>query len=264
MDAETRFEFAQSVARHIGAFLLAHYRLQGTAAHAKADHTLVSQADTQADVLVRRLLRAADPEAALLTEEGGARYPEDARGAWIVDPLDGTHNFVFGLPLWGVSVAYVDESGYPSVAAAYFPALQAMYSAWRGHGAWLNGRRIHVRRAAPEHGVALLGVCWPSSRPFRCRPWPWKVRAVGSGVWQQALVAQGATLAAVDCAPRLWDAAAGVLLVQEAGGVVQAFEGPSFFPLVPGQDYRRARAHLIAAGSPETLARVLEVLTGSS
>ncbi|NPA06956.1 MAG: hypothetical protein GXO54_06075 [Chloroflexi bacterium] len=260
MDPETRFELARSVARHVGAMLLDAFHLQGTAARRKADRTLVSQADTRADALARRLLHAADPKAVLLTEEGGAVYPADARGAWVVDPLDGTHNFVFGLPLWGVSVAYVDETGHPLVAAAYFPVLGELYSAWRGRGAWLNGELLHVRPEPPEHGVALLGVCWPSARPFRCRPWPWKVRAVGSGVWQQALVAQGATLAAVDCAPRLWDAAAGVLLVQEAGGVVHTFEGTPFFPLQPGRDYRRVRGHLIAAGSPSTLERILTVL----
>ncbi len=264
MDLETRFELARSVARHVGQMLLEAFRFQGTAAQRKADRTLVSRLDTRADRLARRLLRAADPEAALLTEEGDTVYPEHAPGVWIVDPLDGTHNFVFGVPLWGVSVAYVDDTGHPLVAAAYFPALGELYSAWRGRGAWLNGERLHVRPAPPEHGIALLGVCWPSSRPFRCRPWPWKVRALGSGVWQQALVAQGATLAAVDCAPRVWDAAAGVLLVQEAGGVVQAFEGPSFFPLQPGRDYRRARAHLIAAGSQETLARILAFLRAST
>ena len=263
LDTQTRFDLAQAVARQVGVFLRRAFRPTGVDATRKADHTLVTEADTAADALAQRLLRAADPHAAIISEEATTVYPPDRAGAWIVDPLDGTHNFAFGLPVWGVSVAYVDPTGYPLVAAAYFPLLDEMYTAWRGRGAWLNGQRLQVREHAPEHGVALVGVCWPLPRPYRHTRWPWKVRSVGSGVWMQALVARGTTLAAVDCAPRVWDAAAAHLLVEAAGGRVTPWRGQGFFPLQPGVDYATRRARLIAAANDAVLAQVQQVLRQS-
>ncbi len=259
-DAQTRFDLAQAVARQVGARLRAAFRPRGVDATRKADRTLVTQADTAADALAQRLLRAADPRAAVLSEEAQTTVPPGHDGVWVVDPLDGTHNFAFGLPVWGVSVAYVDAAGHPLLAAAYFPLLDEMYTAWRGRGAWLNGQPIRVRPQPPAHGVALVGVCWPLPRPYHHARWPWKVRSIGSGVWMQALVARGTTLAAVDCAPRVWDAAAAQVLVEAAGGVVRPWHGPGFFPLTPGEDYGRRRGRLIAAASPAVWEQASAVL----
>ncbi len=259
-DMQTRFDLAQAVARQVGAVLRAAFRSTGVDAHRKADHTLVTQADTQADALARRLLRAADPQATMLSEEANTVYTPSPAGTWVVDPLDGTHNFAFGLPVWGVSVAYVDATGYPLLAALYFPLLNEMYTAWRGRGAWLNGQPLQVRSQPPAHGVALVGVCWPLPRPYHHARWPWKVRSVGSGVWMQALVARGTTLAAVDCAPRVWDAAGAHVLVEAAGGVVTAWQGEGFFPLQPGTDYARRQERLLAAATPTIAAQARQVL----
>ncbi len=259
-NTQTRFDLAQAVARQVGAWLRVQFHPQGVPADRKPDHTLVTQADREADALAQRLLRAADPHAAIISEEANTAWPPNRDGAWVVDPLDGTHNFAFGLPLWGVSVAYVAADGYPLVAAAYFPLLGEMYTAWRGRGAWLNGQPLRTRPQAPEHGIALVGVCWPLPRPYRQARWPWKLRAVGSGVWAQALVARGTLLAVVDCAPKVWDAAAGTLLVEAAGGIVRPFAGEGFFPLQPGTDYAQPRARLVAAAGSEVLARVEQVL----
>ena len=259
-DMETRFDLAQAVARQVGAFLQGAFRAAGMPATRKADQTLVTQADTTADALARRLLQAADPRAAVLSEEGNTLYPADRDGVWIVDPLDGTHNFAFGLPVWGVSVAYVTPDGWPHLAAAYFPLLNEMYTGWRGRGAWLNGQPLRVRARPPEHGIALIGVCWPWPRAYRHTRWPWKVRSVGSGVWMQSLVARGTLLAAVDCAPRVWDAAAAHVLIDAAGGLVLPWRGAGFFPLEAGQDYGQRRARLVAAASREIWEQVHEVL----
>jgi len=261
LDLETRFELAQAVARQVGVFLQRAFRPSGVKAARKADHTLVTQADTGADRLAQRLLRAADPYAAIISEEADTVYPHDRDGVWIVDPLDGTHNFAFGLPLWGVSLAYVDPAGEPSVAATYFPLLDEMYTGWRGRGAWLNGQRLRVRNRAPEHGIALVGVC--RSWAYRHARWPWKVRALGSGVWTQVLVARGTLLAAVGCAPRVWDAAAAHVLIHAAGGLVAPWRGSGFFPLEAGQEYGSRRARLIAAATPEVLNQVRDVLRHS-
>ena len=260
LDVQTRFDLAQAVARQVGALLRRAFRPTGRPANRKADHTLVTEADTAADALARRLLGAADPDAVVISEESAATYTPSPAGAWIVDPLDGTHNFAFGLPVWGVSVAYVDAQGQPLLAAAYFPLLNEMYTGWRGRGAWLNGQRLQVRARPPEHGIALMGVCAPLPGPYRRARWPWKVRAIGSGVWMQALVARGTLLAAVDCAPRVWDAAAARVLVEAAGGRYAAWQGEDFFPLQPGVDYTRRRAWLIAASGAEILAQVQDAL----
>ena len=209
---------------------------------------LVTEADKAADAIIHEVVTAAVPNVPVLSEESETVYPEEAHGVWIVDPIDGTTNFVAGLPYWGVLLAYV-ENGEPLAAAMYFPMQEEMYTALRGQGAWLNGRPIQVKNSEQ----------WETQFVYMCSDTPWKyrvdlrhkVRILGCGAYHLALLASGRGVLSVDCAPFVWDYAAPALIVQEAGGIVTTYEGRDLFPLQPGKDYLDDYHMVLAATHPD-------------
>jgi myo-inositol-1(or 4)-monophosphatase len=192
---------------------------------------LVTETDRASEALVVERLSAAFPEDAILAEEGGAKAGTDAR--WIVDPLDGTTNFVHGLPFFCVAIAR-ERAGAVDLAVIHAPILDLTFTATRGDGAHCNGRAIRVSDAATLDR-ALLSTGFPvdrSSDAFnnfaqftalkrRSRA----VRRYGSASLDQALVAAGTFDAYWEMRIKPWDVAAGSLLVTEAGGRVTGWLG---------------------------------------
>jgi myo-inositol-1(or 4)-monophosphatase len=193
---------------------------------------LVSQADEVAERTVRELLATAQPHYGVLGEEGGAVASDDAH-TWIVDPLDGTTNFLFGTPLWGVNVALARE-GEVIAGVTFLPMLDELYVAEQGKGAWRNGERIRVSTRSrlvdsvlacgipfagkPDHPVFAREMALLSERVAGIRrtgacsvDMAWAAAGRWDAYWERALCA--------------WDMAPGVILVREAGGVATAVDG---------------------------------------
>jgi myo-inositol-1(or 4)-monophosphatase len=204
----------------------------------KSDGSVVTDADRRAEATIVEGLMRLYPGDGIIGEEGS--QVEGSTGAdWYVDPLDGTAAFLEGLAYWGPTVCRVVSGCYES-GWLYLPRLNEQYCAQRGAGAWLDGRRLRAGDTTVDGDTPL---CLPS-RYHRRMPiaWPGRVRAVGSTACHLALVARGSAAAAIIPGYKPWDVGCGVLLVTEAGRLVesvcgQAIAGPqtgSPLPVVAG------------------------------
>jgi histidinol-phosphatase len=182
----------------------------------KPDKTLVTQADTAIERAVRDRIHAEYPDHGLVGEEYGTEAG-DAPIRWYIDPIDGTHNFVRGVPLFGTLLA-VERDGELQVGVLSAPALRERWWARRGGGAWARSPGDDVPRQIHVSGVAEIGdaqVLYGSGQEIRASG-----RAPGF-----ALLAEGAAEAMVEVGLSSWDAAAPTVLVEEAGGRVSDFDG---------------------------------------
>lgn len=154
-------------------------------------------------------------------------------GLWCVDPVDGTSNFVSGIPHFAVSVAYMRQ-GRPMLGVVYAPALGEMFSAVAGKGAWLNGQRLPLAGPAERLAEAIAGIDFKrlplqlaaqlaSDPPYHSQ------RNLGSGALDWCYVASGQFDLYLHGGQYLWDYAAGCLILQEAGGAMATLAGPDFW-----------------------------------
>ncbi len=237
---------AEALALEVGRDLLARFSARGQKARTKADASLVTAADQEADRRLSAGLRAAFPTLPVLSEEGETTWPVGATAGWVVDPLDGTTNFALGLPIWGVSVAYIQE-GTPAAGVVHFPALGLTVTAVRDQGAWSARQRLRVRPNPAPGGVALVALCSRTARRLRVLA-PWKARVWGSATYEATTVALGQSVAALHASLKVWDVAAVWLIVREAGGLWRPWGGSAAlpFPLTPGTDYAEQAYPLMA------------------
>jgi len=224
--ASTDLELLASVGAEAGALALTFFRRNPTT-WVKANDSPVSDADIAVDRLLSDRLRAARPEYGWLSEEtADDSSRRGAKPVFIVDPIDGTREFLAGRNGWCVSLAVV-QNGRPIAAALVAPALHETFLAGFGSGATLNGERIAVNKRHDLVGATLAGprrylrgVAEAGLVDVRA------VRFVGSLAYRLALVADGrADVAAAREGSRDWDLAAADLLVHEAGGVLTDLEG---------------------------------------
>jgi histidinol-phosphatase len=201
----------------------------------KPDKTLVTQADTAIERAVRDRIHAAHPDHGLVGEEYGTEAG-DAPTRWYIDPIDGTHNFVRGVPLFGTLLA-VEQDGELQVGVLSAPALRERWWARRGGGAWARSagddvpRRIHVSQVSEIGDAQVLYGSGQEIRASGRAPGfgamldaAWRERGFGD-FWGYALLAEGAAEAMVEVGLSSWDAAAPTVLVEEAGGRVSDFDG---------------------------------------
>ena len=193
----------------------------------------VSQADRKAEEIVFTELSKARPGYAFLREERGAVEGEDAQHRWIVDPLDGTTNFLHGIPLFSVSIA-LERQGQIVAGVIYNPAMDELYTAERGGGAFMNDRRLRVAGrgkltdAVIGCGVPHLGRGQHGNFLIELRNVMAEVsgvRRLGSAALDLAYVAAGRMDGFWEIGLSSWDIAAGILLVREAGGFVSDMDG---------------------------------------
>jgi myo-inositol-1(or 4)-monophosphatase len=193
----------------------------------------VSQADRKAEEIVFAELSKARPGYAFLMEERGAVEGEDAQHRWIVDPLDGTTNFLHGIPLFSVSIA-LERQGQVVAGVVYNPAMDELYTAERGGGAFMNDRRLRVAGrskltdAVIGCGVPHLGRGQHGNFLIELRNVMAEVsgvRRLGSAALDLAYVAAGRMDGFWETGLSSWDIAAGILLVREAGGFVSDMDG---------------------------------------
>ncbi|GAB2553812.1 inositol monophosphatase family protein [Spirosoma areae] len=228
-----------TIATDAGAFLLQERSLfQREAIEYKGLNNLVSYVDKETEKqLVERLSRLL-PEAGFITEEGTTGQEADQNALnWIIDPLDGTANFIHGLPVFSVSIGLAQGST-PIAGVVYDPNRNECFSAWQGGGAYCNGTRLAVSPAT-HLGESLIATGFPYSRFGQMQRYlqileslmqqTHGLRRMGSAAIDLAYVAAGRFEAFYEYNLHSWDMAAGVLLVREAGGIVTDFEGGDAF-----------------------------------
>jgi len=230
--SETHRKACIAGAKAGGRVLLRHFRhLSPGQVEEKTQNDFVSDADREAERAIRAELAHRFPAYGFLGEEGGAHG--DASVRWIVDPLDGTLNFVQGFPHWCVSVALWDSIG-PVVGCVLDPLREDCFLAVRGQGATWNGKPMHVSQQLSLDGAFLatgfayqLGDRWPLFNAALGRVFPRAkgIRRAGSAALDLAHVAGGIFDGYFELGLKPWDVAAGALLVQEAGGVVTDWNG---------------------------------------
>ncbi len=197
----------------------------------KARNDFVTEVDRAAEREIVRIVRRAYPGHGILAEEGARR--EGDGHLWVIDPLDGTTNYLHGFPFFAVSIGVLWR-GRPEHAVVYDPLRQEIFAASRGRGATLNDRRIRVRQARGLEG-ALLGTGFPPRigphldrylAMFRALFEDTAgIRRAGSAALDLAYVACGRLDGFWEMGLKPWDMAAGALLVQEAGGIVTDLTG---------------------------------------
>jgi myo-inositol-1(or 4)-monophosphatase len=227
---------------------------------AKGVNNFVSEVDIAAEKEIIYHLQKAYPEHSILGEETGLNGPADAEYQWIIDPLDGTTNFVRGIPHYAVSIACLHQ-GKAEHAVIVDPVRREEFTASRGRGAQLNGRRLRVSNLKSLEG-ALLGTGIPFNNHCDDRLGPYcksieilaaqcaGIRRAGAASLDLAYVAAGRLDAFWEIGLAQWDIAAGALLVREAGGLVADVDGSEHY-LESGN---------IVCGNPKCFKAVLQAV----
>ena len=244
-------EFATQLAYQAGQVLL-EYLARDTPTRLKSDHSVVTQADLAADTLISEAIQRQYPGDLILSEEIQPQLDRNPPGAvWIIDPLDGTTNFSLGLPFWGISIARI-VGGNPETAVIYFPKLEELYRAERGHGAQFNGRPLVVKPPAQDQHAAFFSCCSRTYRYYQIRI-PYKPRILGAATYSLCSVARGIALIGFEATPKIWDIAATWLLVSEAGGAIESLNHVQLFPVRGNIDYNQVNYPTLAAATPQLL-----------
>ncbi|GGL72178.1 inositol monophosphatase family protein [Wenxinia marina] len=231
MAASANLNVMMKAARRAGRGLVKDFgEVENLQVSSKGPGDFVSRADRRAEEVIREMLMEARPSYGFLGEEGGPVDGEDPTRRWIVDPLDGTTNFLHGLPHWAVSIA-LEHKGQIVSGVVYDPAKDELFWAEKGQGAWMNDRRLRVsgRRRMIE-GIFATGIPFAGKRTLpaslsdlaRLMPECAGVRRWGAAALDLAYVAAGRYDGYWERELNAWDIAAGLLIVQEAGGYVEA------------------------------------------
>ncbi|MFZ8758635.1 inositol monophosphatase family protein [Microbacterium sp. HMH0099] len=243
-------DIATRIARDAGA--LAHRRRQEgvtVAATKSAAADIVTAADREVEAYIRAELARERPGDGFFGEESGAEEGETGI-TWVVDPIDGTVNYAYGIPAWAVSIAAVegppDTASWTALAGVVFnPVTGELFRASRGGGAWLGDQRLAVSEVGPAGGLIATGFGYdPATHApaleqlSRVMPIARDVRRIGAASLDLASVAAGRMDAYYERGTHPWDHAAGALLVAEAGGTLGGAPGG-----------RPGRGMVIAAGA---------------
>ena len=227
----------------------------------KEHNDFVTEVDKAAEEAIIDVLKSAYPDHAILAEESGAssNLHDENENVWIIDPLDGTTNFIHGFPQYAVSIA-LQQRGQITQAVIYDPTRNELFTASKGAGAFLNDKRIRVSKR-DKLANGLIGTGFPYSDLTHMDEYLAMFRAMteksaglrrpGSAALDLAYVAAGRLDGFFELRLKPWDLAAGALMVSEAGGIVSDFKGEGNY-LHYGD---------VVAGSPKVFVQMLNVLT---
>lgn len=253
---------ATDAARKAGNMMLRSIdRLESIKVNTKSRHDYASEVDRTSEDIIIKTIRKSYPDHAIIGEETGAHTGKDKEICWIIDPLDGTTNYIHGLPHYAISIA-IQVKEKIEHGVIYDPIRQEMFIASRGAGSYVNNRRIRVSpQLKMENAILATGF------PFRQRqhfPAYLKslsavieaaedIRRAGSAALDLAYVAAGRVDGFWEIGLSQWDIAAGSILIKEAGGRVSDFKG--------GEDYLNSGN--IVAGNPRIFKGLLQTLHAS-
>lgn len=219
-------ELLEAIAQEADAIAMKYFRADGMRVERKRDGTAVTQADREVEEMARARVAASGLALDVLGEEMGGgqdKAPSSAKGRLIIDPIDGTEEFSRGIPTFGTLLA-VERDGEIVAGMASAPGLCSRWWAYRGEGAYRDGKRLHVSNVAKlSEAMVFTTGTGPSKDKLaqeKIRRLPDSARsgrALG-GFWQHMLVAEGATEAALDWTSKAWDLAPLGIIVEEAGG----------------------------------------------
>lgn len=263
MSLNQDLQYAIEVARGAGRIVLEHFgkvdRLTKT--HAATTDEAVTEADRAAQRFIVANLRRRFADDGVIGEEndlGTAITHEQARHGsrvWVIDPIDGTNNFIGGFPNFAVCIGLLD-AGHPVLGIVYDVTRDLMYYAAKGEGCWVGNRRLHAL-ITPLSDAAIIMMtsnCIDSTGhcPGYAIRWlgqtNWKLRMIGSAALEATQVAAGIAHGAVTINGKLWDIAAPAALVLEAGGLITNLNGNAIFPF-DLKNYAGAKVPFVAAGT---------------
>ena len=255
VDPWTLLELAQTAAGEAARLVTERRPADLGVADTKSSPTdVVTEMDTAAEQLIRKLILEQRPDDAFLGEEGGA---DSGRTTvrWVIDPIDGTVNYLYDLPHWAVSVG-VEVDGVTVAGVVAAPRLGEVYAAVRGAGSWCNGAKLHVRPAT-ELSEALVATGFGYRAERRARqgaivhallPRVRDIRRAGSAALDLCAVAIGRIDGYYERGTHDWDRSAGVLIATEAGAIVGGLNGGP------------ASEAMVLAAPPGTFAALRDVL----
>ena len=261
MPASKQLKAMMDAADKAGRSLLRHFaKVRDIKILVKGPHDFVSVADHTAEKIVMQTLKKAFPAYGFYMEESGVKAGADKSARWIIDPLDGTTNFLHGVPHWAVSIG-LEQDGEIIAGVVYDPCKKEMFTAEKGKGAFVNGKRLRISDVR-EFSTALVGVGGPrfNERDYAvfmsefCAINPFSdIRRFGAASLDIAYVAAGRFESFWERQLNAWDVAAGALLVTEAGGLVSDLDG--------GADYIYGRS--IVVGNTAIYPHLLKKLKAS-
>ena len=261
MNVAQDLQFVSDLARSAGKIVLQHYgkveRLTKT--HVAASAEAVTEADRATQRHIIAGLRRRFPNEGIIGEENDAGDAItfdclDPMGRnWVIDPIDGTNNFVAGLGAFCVCIGLLD-AGMPVLGVVYDVTRDLLYSAAKGQGAWLGNKRLRVVDTPLSDRAMLMMTANLLDQSGNCPKWvarlmgqtTWKVRVIGSAALEATYVASGVAHASVTVNGKLWDVTAPAAVVLEAGGVLTDLQGNPIFPFNLNK-YAGAKVPFIAA-----------------
>jgi len=223
-----RKDLAIEAAKQAGKSLVGNFK-KPLKVESKGNRQLVTNADLEAESIIINLIKKAFPEDSILSEESRHLKP-NADFHWVIDPLDGTHNYIHGIDVFGTSIA-VAHKDEVLAGVIYMPLSDELYSAQKGEGTYCNGKKVSVSKRKLEESTLvydssirydkkrmLLGLSNLADKVFN-------VRMFGSTARHLVDIAEGKIDLNVEFHDKVWDFAAGLLLVEEAGGSSTDFQG---------------------------------------
>ncbi len=226
---ESIVKIGENAVREAGALLLDNFG-KPYSIEKKADQSLVTEIDKKAENIIAAHIRSSFPHHRIIGEESGSNIESDEY-LWVIDPIDGTHNFIRGIKHFGVSLGIIKGSEFIA-GIIFLPAENKMYIAEKGSGAFCNGNRCTVSNVKMLADATLL-----FDSGFRVKdeqkieifrviaPKMFNVRMFGASVINLTYIAGGIGDVLIECDDNLWDYAAGITIVAEAGGLVTDFRG---------------------------------------
>ena len=225
---EGRKKIAVKAAKEAGKILLDNFR-KPLKVKNKKDKSLVTEIDLAAERKIVELIKEKYPQDNILSEENEFQtFKSDFR--WIIDPLDGTHNYIHSIEIFGTSIA-LEFKGRMILGVIYLPLIDKLYLAEKDKGAYLNGRRMKVSQRKLENSTMV----YDSSIRYHKKPIlgtlekivdkVFNIRMLGSSVYHLSYIAEGKIDLDIEFNDKLWDFAAGLLLIEEAGGKATDFQG---------------------------------------
>jgi myo-inositol-1(or 4)-monophosphatase len=246
---EGALEFARRLAGETAQFLLATFG--AATADLKRDGTLVTQSDLESDRRLSEAILSRYPTHTVLSEERDRVY-RGQEWCWVIDPIDGTTNYTWGYPCWGVLIGLLHD-GYPVMGVADFPHTHEHFYAVHGEGAWLNGTKLQTLRldedaeGRPQFSSSHLFACCTRTLKRGVPDVPMKLRLPGSTGYNLALVAKGAVAGSLDVKAHVWDVAALWPIAGMAGAEIQTTY--PVFPLKKDTNYGEVSFGVLAGCS---------------